>query len=136
MAGREVFRYSEAFKLQVVSELESGKLGSHAAACRRYGIGGGATIKSWLRRYGKNHLLHKVVRVEKPGERDQVKILQARIRDLERAVADAKVQETLHKAYFEIVCEEFGVLDPGALKKNVVERWSRERANSGSARRA
>ncbi len=117
MIDVKVIRYSKAFKRHVVAELESGRLASHAEARAKYGIRGGSTVSIWLRKYGKNHLLRKGVRVETPNERDQVKALKLRIRQLERAVADRKVKETLAEAYFEMVCEEFGVADMGALKK-------------------
>jgi len=116
---RDQLRYSEAFKVQVVSELETGRLGSQNEARERYGIGGASTIGKWIRKYGKNHLIGKVVRVETTKDRDRMKALKQRIRELEKAVADAKVQEVLHKAYFEIVCEKYGVTDPEALKKKL-----------------
>ena len=110
-------RYSEAFKLQVITELESGKFDCVEQARQAYGIGGSETVRAWLRKYGRNDLLGRIVRVEKPQERDQIGALKARIRELERAVADSKVQEVLARAYFEIACEQFGVEDVEALKK-------------------
>jgi len=50
-------RYSEAFKQQVLRELEQGEFGSVQAAARAYGIRGGSTIQTWTRRYGRSHLL-------------------------------------------------------------------------------
>ena len=79
MSGTLIYRYSEAFKLQVVSEIEAGK-SSIDGVRRRFGIGGGGTISRWLRDYGKNHLLGKVVRVEKLEERDRVRELEKKIR--------------------------------------------------------
>jgi len=136
MAMGEVIRYSEAFKRHVVGEMELGRVGSQAEARAKYGIGGEGTVGRWVRKYGKDHLLRRVVRVETPGERDQIKALKGRIRDLERAVTDGKVQETLYKAYFEIVCEQFGVQDMEALKKRIAERLSGEESSSGGGRRA
>jgi len=43
--------YSMSFKLRVVQEIESGEL-SIRAARRKYGIQGGNTVTSWLRKYG------------------------------------------------------------------------------------
>ena len=40
-----------SFKLRVVQEIESGEL-SIRAARRKYGIQGGNTVTSWLRKYG------------------------------------------------------------------------------------
>ena len=42
-------RYSEAFKMQVISDLESGKFGSVTEARRHYGIAGTTTVNGWLR---------------------------------------------------------------------------------------
>ena len=43
--------YSMSFKLRVVQEIESGELSIYAAR-RKYGIQGGNTVTSWLRKYG------------------------------------------------------------------------------------
>jgi transposase-like protein len=134
MAGRDTIRYSEAFKLQVIGELESGKFDSVDEARRAYGIGGSNTIGKWLRKYGKRNLLGRVIRVEKPQERDQIKVLKARIRELERAVADSKVQEVLSRAYFEIVCEQYGVEDIEGLKKSIARKLSDEESGSAGKR--
>ena len=42
--SQRVVRYSEAFKMQVVEELEQGRFGSTFEATRAYGIGGGDTV--------------------------------------------------------------------------------------------
>lgn len=122
--GRECIRYSEAFKLEIVRALATGKLSSVQEARRRYGIAGADTVRRWIRRYGNSQQQTKVVRVEKPGERDRIKALEARIRELERAVADSKVEELLARAYFHVVCEQFGVEDEEALKKNIAQKLS------------
>ena len=124
--GPLVVRYSEAFKLKVVRELETGRLRSRAEARRRYGIRGTTTVLQWVRRYGRAHIQGRVVRVETADERDQMKALKARIKELERAIVDSNVREALHKAYFDIVCREYGVKDPAALKKSIAEELSRE----------
>ncbi|MCA1807674.1 MAG: transposase [Actinobacteria bacterium] len=43
--------YSMAFKLRVVMEIESGELTIYAAR-KKYGIQGGNTITTWLRKFG------------------------------------------------------------------------------------
>ena len=52
---KPVIRYSNCFKQKVVRELEEEGV-SRAVIARRYGIKGGATIREWLRKFGKNHL--------------------------------------------------------------------------------
>ena len=86
-----VIRYSFAFKQKVISEIESGKY-SIEEAKRIYGIGGSETIQRWLKLYGKEHLLCKVVRVEMRGEKDRIKALEKRERELEKALADAHLK--------------------------------------------
>ena len=86
-----LFRYSEAFKLQVVRELEEGKHASCHAAAAVYGIGGLTTVKHWVQAYGKEHLLRKVIRVETPEERSELRKTKDRIKELERALVDAHI---------------------------------------------
>jgi len=45
-------RFTEAMKLHVVGEVESGRI-SQSEASRRYGILGHSTILKWCRKYGK-----------------------------------------------------------------------------------
>ena len=63
--SKRLIRYSEAFKLKVVNELETGKLSTVSEAIELYGIRGSETVKKWLQKYGKNHLLSKMVIVQK-----------------------------------------------------------------------
>jgi transposase-like protein len=72
MRERLVQRYSQAFKRQVVDDIESGRFASIAAASLHHGIAGKNTVRNWVLRLGKNHLLAKVVRVEKPDEASQL----------------------------------------------------------------
>jgi transposase-like protein len=124
--ANDVIRYSEAFKLKVVSELESGKLESQAAARRKYGIKGGGTIRQWIKKFGKNHLLGKVIRVETPQDADEKKQLEDRIEKLEKALADAKVKEVLNEAYFNVACNKFGVTDIEEFKKKLDVKLSKK----------
>lgn len=43
--------YTMSFKLQVVQEIEQGRLSTHEA-CRKYGIQARSTIVQWLRKFG------------------------------------------------------------------------------------
>lgn len=117
--SKRVVRYSEAFKMQVVSELESGALDSLSAARSRYGIAGGGTIQRWLKKYGKDHLRSKVVKVQTPKERDQVETLKKRVKQLEKALADTQVDAVLNKAFYQVLCREHGIEDPEAYKKKL-----------------
>lgn len=114
--GKRVVRYSEAFKRNVVRELESGKFATMAEARRAYGIRGMETITGWVRRYGADDVQPKVTRIETMKERDERKELKRRIRELEAALSDAHVDHVLEKAYFHVACERMGE-DPEVFKK-------------------
>ncbi len=117
--SKKVIRYSEAFKQQVISEVEGGRFGSPTEAAQAYGIAGHATVQRWLKENGKNHLLSKVVRVEKQGEPGEIRRLNERVRQLETALADAYMDGALSEAFFGILCERT-MTDPEAFKKNTL----------------
>jgi transposase len=114
---RANIRYSEAFKLQVVRGIEQGRFESVGAAGRAYGVKGAETIALWMQRYGREHLLRKAVRVMKADEETEVKTLRKRVRELERALADAHLDSKLESAYLELACEAAGVKDVAEFKK-------------------
>jgi transposase-like protein len=116
MRERLIRRYSGCFKRQVIEELEAGRFGSIEQARQHYGIGGRMTVQRWLRRYGKNHLQAKVVRVEKPGEADQVRRLKAQVAQLERALGQTQAQRVLDEQYLKLACAELGE-DVAAFQK-------------------
>lgn len=87
----ETKRYSEAFKLKVVSEIESGKFRIGEAA-RVYDITGSTTIYRWLRKYGKSSLIQKVVVVKTKNESDKIKQLEKEKRELESALAKTQIK--------------------------------------------
>jgi len=119
MGQTVIRRYSEAFKLQVVSELESGKLRSITEARQVYGITGAQTVVAWLKRYGKVQQLPRMMRVETMDERDQLKQLKQENDRLKKALADEHMKAVLYESWFEIACEQFGVQDVHAFKKKL-----------------
>ena len=113
----DCIRYSEAFKLQVVREIEERKHPSCSAAAEAYGIGGSLTVARWVREYGKSHLLGKVVHVQSPGERSEVRKLKDRVGVLEKALVEAHLDLRLEHSYLKIACERGGVGSVEELKK-------------------
>jgi transposase len=108
-------RYSEAFKLQIVRELETGGINVNQIR-RKYGIGGCYSIRSWISRYG-NGSIGKVIRVEKPEERNEQVQLKRRVRALEQALADANIDLALERQYTRLACERAGIQDVAGFKK-------------------
>jgi transposase-like protein len=114
---RPTIRYSEAFKLQVLRELEEGKFPNRSQAAKAYGIRGRGVIRYWARQYGKDHLIGKVVRVETPKEVSEVQALRQRVRELEKALADAHIESRLDAAYLGMACRAAGIEDVDGFKK-------------------
>ena len=112
---KPAIRYSEAFKIQIVRELEAGGI-NVAQIRRKYGIGGGPAIRGWIGKYG-NGTLGKVIRVEKPKERDERAELKRRVRALEAALADANIDLALERQYTRLACERAGIEDVAEFKK-------------------
>lgn len=111
-------RYSEAFKRQVVEEIARGKFTSPYKAQQAYGIRGQMTVTKWVRKYGRDDLLPKRIRIETMEEVDQLKEARKRIRELEAALADAHIDQCLEHAFLEIACERMGEELNDFKKKN------------------
>ena len=112
-------RYSISFKQKVVKEIEEDGL-TFSEAMRRYGIKGGQTIQKWAISFGKNDLLNKVVRVEMKGEKDRVKELEAEVKKLKIALADATLAKGALETLIEIVDEHYQT----DVKKNLGQKQS------------
>jgi transposase-like protein len=108
-------RYSEAFKMEAVRELESGDL-PYMEVQRKYGIKGASTVQKWVRKYG-NGTRGKVIRVERPDEINELKRLKARVRLLEASLADANIEAALERAYTRLACQRAGITDVTEFKK-------------------
>ena len=100
-----LIRYSNCFKQDVVREIEEQGL-SHFEASRRYGIRGSTTVKRWIVKFGKNHLINKVIRVEMKGEVNQLKRLELELRRLKEAYADLSLKYQCAEKVIEIANEE------------------------------
>ena len=113
---RTAVRYSEAFKMEIVRELESGTINIDQIR-RKYGVGSHGSIRGWVRKYG-NGSVGRVIRVEKPQEINEREELKRRVRALEKALADANIDLVLERAYTRIACERAGIKDVEGFKKN------------------
>jgi transposase-like protein len=108
-------RYSEAFKMQVVRELEGGGINRDQLR-RKYGIGGCGNLQRWISQYG-NGSIGKIIRVQKPEEIDEKAQLKRRVRALEHALADSNIELALERQYVRLACERAGIPDVGEFKK-------------------
>lgn len=108
-------RYSEAFKMEAVRQVEENDL-PFTSIQRKYGIKGSETVRKWVLKYG-NGSRGKVIRVEKPKEINELKQLKVRVRQLETALADAHIESALERAYTRIACQRAGIKDVDEFKK-------------------
>jgi transposase len=75
--------YSQSFKLAVVKEVESGKIGNRAAM-RKYGIQGHGTITAWRRKYGILDMENSCQTKSMQSPEQKIKELEQKVRLLER----------------------------------------------------
>jgi transposase len=121
---KKVVRYGISFKQQVVNEFENGI--SLSELNRKYGIGGAHTIQKWVKKFGKSHLLNKVVRIETMDERDRVKQLEDELKAVKVALADSMMRnkcleiviEEANKEYKTDLKKSFGTAAPKGKAKN------------------
>ena len=94
--------------MQVVEEISRGKVATILEAQKAYSICGANTIQKWLKKYGREDLLPKRVRVQTITEIDELKEAKKRIRDLEKALSDSHMDYCLERAFLEIACRQMG----------------------------
>lgn len=118
-------RYSEAFKKEVVREYEAGA--SASSLREKYGIKGGSTIVSWLKKYGREGSRYELMIIQKPDEQKRVKQLEKRVRELESALAQVMVDKLMLESLVEVSEAEEG----GEVKKNIERRSLSGRSSKG-----
>jgi transposase-like protein len=111
-----VIRYSQAFKMQAVREVENGTANAQAVQ-RKYGIKGVSTVMRWVRQLGSGKY-GKIIRVEKPDEINEGARLRSQLRQAKEALADAHMELALEKAYLAVACEQLDQTVEGFKKKH------------------
>jgi transposase len=131
---RKLVRYSEAFKLQVIGDLEAGRFRSPQEARERYGITGKGTVKRWLRKYGREDLERKVMRVETVDEQRELLRLKKEVKELKAALAIQSTKRLVEETYYEILCEDRGINPLDFKKKHADSVFTgREKKTRGKA---
>jgi len=121
-------RYSKAFKLQAVREVESGQ--ADAGEVRhKYGIKGYGTVTGWVRQLGSGKY-GKIIRVEKADEISEAVRLRRQLQVAKGALADAHMELALEKAFLTVACEHLDQTVEGFKKKHGGRR--RTRRSSGT----
>lgn len=120
-----VRRYSQAFRRKVLLELTEGKYTKNEVI-RLYGMNP-ATLYDWIRKSKRLDLLNPRVRIEMVNEKDKIKELQARVKDLEGALAQTQLEHLKSEAYLSVVMEELGYSDKSELPKKSKAKRSKRR---------
>jgi len=107
-------RYSEALKREVVEGVEGCRLTIREAQ-EFYDIACGRTIFRWVRRYGKDVIPTRVVRVIMKDEAQ-------RIAELEKIASSLQVENAVMRAQYEIALEQRGE----EIKKKLSTKQLRE----------
>lgn len=115
-----VIRYSRAFKLQAVREVERGDLCARQAQIK-YGVLGSDTVPRWLRQFGSGKC-GKVIRVERADEVSVNARLRQELRQAKEALADAHIELALERAYLAEACDQMNQTVEAFKKKRVGQR--------------
>lgn len=127
--GRTIKRYSIGFKQKVIREIEEEGL-SISEIRRRYNIKGEQTVQNWIKKFGKNHLLNTIVRIEMKNEKDRIKELEAEVKKLKIALADTVLARDVYKTTIEVADEHYRT----DLKKNFARKSSQEQKKNTDSR--
>jgi transposase-like protein len=112
----KVIRYSSAFKMQAVREVEAGELCVQAVQ-RKYSITGDGTVMRWVRQLGSGKY-GKIIRVEKADEVSEPARLRKQLGQAKEALADAHMELVLEKAFLVVACEQLDQTVEGFKKKH------------------
>ena len=108
MSGqRQNYRYSLSFKQKLISEIESG-IYTISDVQRVYGVSD-MSIYKWLRQFGKDHLINRIVRVQMRGEADRIKELEKEKQKLETALAQAHLKIMVLESTIESAEEKYKI---------------------------
>ncbi len=116
-------RYSQAFKMQCVREVEEGQ-SCPAAVQRKYQIKGTPTVMRWVRQWGSGRY-GKILRVEQAQEVNEGAQLRRELRRVKEALADTHLELALEQAFLAVACEELGQSLEGFKKKHAGGRRTR-----------
>ena len=110
-------RYSESFKLKILSELSTGKYSKRQLA-RIYGISS-STINEWIKKYDRKDLMNTRIVVETKDEISRLKALQKEVEQLKKLLIKKDLEHLVKDSYLEVAAENLGYKDVEELKKNL-----------------
>jgi len=110
-------RYSEAFKLKILSELSTGKYSKRQLGMI-YGINR-TTINEWIKKYDRKELMNTRIMVENQDEISRLKALQKEIEQLKKLLLKKDLELLANDSYLEVLAEQLGYKNVAELKKKL-----------------
>ena len=110
-------RYSEGFKLKILTELSTGKY-SKSELSRLYGLRT-STINNWIKKYERSDLMNTRIMIENQDEISRIKALQKEIEQLKKALIKKDLEQLANDSYLEVAAEKLGYKNVAELKKNL-----------------
>jgi transposase-like protein len=110
-------RYSESFKLKILSELSSGKYSKRELG-RIYDVHS-STINEWIKKYDRKDLMNTRIMVETKDEISRIKALQKEIEQLKQLLIKKDLDKLVIDSYLEVAAENLGYKNVEELKKNL-----------------
>lgn len=110
-------RYSEGFKLKILSELSTGKYNKRQLA-RIYGINS-STVNEWIKKYNRTDLMNTRINVETKDEITRIKALQKEIEQLKKVIVKKDLEQLISDSFLDVAAEKLGYNNVDELKKNI-----------------
>lgn len=110
-------RYSEGFKLKILTELSTGKY-SKSELSRLYGLRT-STINNWIKKYERSDLMNTRIMIENQDEISRIKALQKEIEQLKKALIKKDLEQLTNDSFLEVAAEKLGYKNVAELKKNL-----------------
>jgi transposase len=110
-------RYSEGFKLKILTELSTGKY-SKKQLGSIYGIDR-STINEWIKKYDRRDLMNTRIMIENEDDISRIKALQKEIEQLKKVIVKKDLEMLVNDSYLEVIAEKYGFKNVAELKKNI-----------------
>jgi transposase-like protein len=110
-------RYSESFKLKILSELSTGKYSKRQLGLI-YGIQS-STINEWIKKYDRKDLMNTRIMIETRDEISRLKALQKEVTQLKDLLIKKDLEKMVQDSYLEVAAENLGYKDVEEFKKNL-----------------
>ena len=110
-------RYSEPFKLKILSELSTGKHNKYQLG-KLYGIAP-TTINEWIKKYDRKDLMNTRVMVETKDEISRIKALQKEIEQLKKLPLKKDLDQMIDESYLEVATSKLFYKNVLELKKKL-----------------